>query len=96
MTSQLNLVIMVCFLYILKSEAYNWYYVGFTSKLKERVKTHNTGGVKSTKSRKPFKLIYSEEYLTKAEARKRELELKRNWKLKKSIIDNILALSSNG
>lgn len=58
--------------YVLKSDQDGKYYVGFTSDLKERLKMHNSGGVNSTKSRRPFKLVYFEACLDKQKAEKRE------------------------
>lgn len=63
--------------YVLKSLRKNWYYVGYTSDKQNRLESHNSGRVKSTKSYTPFNLIYSEDFLTKAEAFKRELQIKR-------------------
>ncbi len=84
------------FLYILKSDSAEWYYVGVTENLDSRLKRHNSGLVRSTKSRKPYKVVYFEEYLSKANARKRELVIKSNWKIKQEIISKIKASSSNG
>jgi len=44
--------------------------------LKRRVQEHNTGKVFSTKSRRPFCLLYFEAYLAEDDARKREASLK--------------------
>ena len=41
-------------------------------KFERRLIEHNSGRVKSTKNRKPFKLVFSEEFETKAEAMIRE------------------------
>ncbi len=41
-----------------------------------RVKSHNSGKTKSTKSGKPWKLIYQEYFKNYTEARKREIFLK--------------------
>jgi len=60
------------FLYILKSLKDNKYYTGLTSNLKRRINEHNSRQVKSTKNRAPFELIYTEEYNTLCEVRKRE------------------------
>jgi len=63
--------------YILKSDITNKYYIGFTSNIKNRLQNHNSGGTKSTKNGKPWKLIYQEEYNTKENAWKREQQLKK-------------------
>jgi putative endonuclease len=58
--------------YILKSKVDEYLYIGFTKNLKKRFYEHNQGLVKSTKHRKPFKLIYYEACLSKEKALKRE------------------------
>lgn len=63
--------------YILRSLKKEWYYIGHTSDKESRFEFHNNGKVRSTKPYSPFSLIYSEEFLTKAEAFKRELQIKR-------------------
>lgn len=62
--------------YIIKSLKDLKLYVGVTSNLEKRIQDHNCGRVKSTKSRRPFILVHSEEYSTLSEARKREWFLK--------------------
>ncbi len=64
------------FMYILKSKKDNNLYIGSTNNLVRRLKEHNAGLVKSTKSRIPFKLVYYEGYANEEEARKREENLK--------------------
>ena len=59
--------------YILLSLKDNKTYVGYTNNLVERLKLHNSGRVRSTKHRKPFKLLLSENHNTEQEAKKREL-----------------------
>jgi putative endonuclease len=58
--------------YILISELYGRYYYGHTANLEKRISEHNKGKVRSTKSRRPWKLHYFETYETKSEAAKRE------------------------
>jgi putative endonuclease len=58
--------------YILKSELNQSHYYGHTSDLKNRLKRHNAGKVRSTKAYRPWNLIYSEEFATKSEAYQRE------------------------
>ncbi|MBU1017745.1 GIY-YIG nuclease family protein [Patescibacteria group bacterium] len=53
------------------------YYVGSTDDLKDRVKKHNLGqGAEYTKRYRPTKLVYFEECATRAEAEKRERQIK--------------------
>lgn len=52
-------------------------YTGWTNDLDKRIKAHNDGlGAKYTKSRRPVKLVYHEEYNTKQEAMSREYAIK--------------------
>jgi putative endonuclease len=64
------------YLYILRSRKDQQLYVGHTKDLRSRLKAHNGGKVRSTKSRAPFALVYSEEFATRGEAMKRERYLK--------------------
>ncbi len=77
------------YLYILKSLSKDWHYIGSTGNLEKRLKEHNQGKTRSTKSYLPFTLFYSEEYSTKTEARKRENFLKKNYKAKQEIFFKI-------
>ena len=70
--------------YILYSEFHKKIYVGFTSNLIERVKSHNLLGTKGwTVKFRPWIVIYCEYFSTKQEAMKREKILKtakfRSW-----------------
>ncbi len=52
-------------------------YCGWTNDLEQRVKAHNSGnGAKYTKTRRPVKLVYFEEFDTKEEAMRREYAIK--------------------
>ncbi|MEK7649931.1 MAG: GIY-YIG nuclease family protein [Patescibacteria group bacterium] len=61
------------YIYILLSEKDGRTYVGYTSDLKERLKSHNEGRVTATKHRRPLKIFYTEEFGTIAKAKNREL-----------------------
>lgn len=61
------------YFYTLQSQTNNKLYKGITEDLKKRVKDHNSGRVKSTKSYRPWKLIYYEAHRNKTPARKAEL-----------------------
>ena len=61
---------------ILKSLKDNKYYIGITKNLENRLVKHNRGEVFSTKARKPFILIKSEEFENYLKAREREKEIK--------------------
>lgn len=58
--------------YVLRSKVDNKLYIGFTADLKVRWRMHQDGAVRSTKSRRPFVLIYYEACLDKDKALKRE------------------------
>jgi len=63
--------------YVLYSEKYNKIYVGMTSNLEERFKSHNELGKKGwTIKFRPWVIIYTEEYEEKSAALKREKQLK--------------------
>jgi len=64
------------YVYILKSEKDSDLYTGSTNDLKRRFFEHNKGLCRSTKNRKPFKLIYYEAYASEKDARDREHNLK--------------------
>lgn len=59
--------------YILFSLKDKLFYVGFTGDLTQRYKEHQEGLAKSTKYRRPLKLIYYEAYISKVNAQRREL-----------------------
>jgi len=65
-----------CWVYILKSKKDNKSYIGSTNDLRQRIKQHNNGKVSSTKSRRPFVLIYYEAFRSEKDARNREQKLK--------------------
>ena len=55
------------------------FYIGATADPDERIKRHNEGRTLSTKSFRPWEIIYTEKYRTRSEAAAREKQLKR-WK----------------
>ena len=64
------------FVYVLLSLKDDKLYVGLTGNVLERVANHNAGKVESTKSRRPFELVYYEFYVVAQDARGREKFLK--------------------
>ena len=64
------------YVYVLLSEKDGLFYTGYTSNIVERLKKHNSGLVKSTKYRRPLKLIYWEGCLNQQDATRREKYLK--------------------
>ncbi|MGM0408933.1 MAG: GIY-YIG nuclease family protein [Bacteroidota bacterium] len=65
------------FTYILFSEKLNRYYIGSSQNITKRLERHNAGATKSIKAGRTWKIVYFEEYNTKAEAMKRENYIKR-------------------
>ena len=77
------------FLYILKSDTTGRRYIGSTGNLDERFKKHNRGGVRSTKPYLPWRILHTEHFSSRTEARRREMELKRNSKKREMLYDQI-------
>ena len=68
------------FFYILYSKTLNQYYIGHTSEsLQERLRKHLSKHSGFTGKAKDWIVIYFEEFETKSQAYKRELEVKK-WK----------------
>ena len=65
------------FLYIIYSTSSNKYYTGVSHSPELRLKLHNEGATRSTKSGIPWKLVYIEECKNKTDALKRERQIKR-------------------
>jgi putative endonuclease len=64
------------YVYVLHSTKDRKLYIGKTPDLKARIKKHKTGYVRSTKHRRPLKLVYYEAYILKKDAKRRERYLK--------------------
>lgn len=67
------------FVYILLSQKDNNLYVGCTCNIQQRILEHNSGKVLSTKLRRPFVIIHTEEFTNKGDAFNRERFLKSLW-----------------
>jgi putative endonuclease len=76
--------------YILKSLKDNRYYIGQTSSLDARLNAHNRGSVRSTKNRRPLKLVWFKEFNSRAEAMKEEARLKRYKDTEKFLVHRSL------
>lgn len=76
---------MTHFIYILEC-ADTTLYVGCTNNIEKRVLQHNTSkyGAHYTKLRRPVTLLYSEQFTTLRDARRREYEIKK-WSRKKKL-----------
>ena len=65
------------FVYILQSAKDKSYYIGYTNNIDDRIYEHNFGRTGYTKLKRPWNLVYKEEYKTRKEAIDREKYLKR-------------------
>jgi len=63
--------------YVLKSIKDGGYYIGCTSDMERRLRDHNGGKNRSTRNRRPFKLVYTELYNDRSAAYNREKQIKR-------------------
>ena len=64
------------YVYLLESIENGWRYIGQTQNLQDRIKRHNSGSEKSTKSHVPFKIIG---YI-QVKDRKKALQIERKLK----------------
>lgn len=64
------------YVYILLSLKDKKFYTGFTTDLKNRLSEHARGLVRSTKDRRPLKLIHYEYFINEKDAKAREVFLK--------------------
>jgi len=66
-------------------------YTGITTDIERRIEEHNFSpkGAKYTKSRRPVKLVYSEEYPERSSASKREFYIKKMSRKEKVLLINI-------
>jgi len=76
------------FVYILRTSS-NTLYIGQTNNLEKRIKEHKNKSTKSAKYVRYFiscELVYFEEHFTRADAMRREFELKKWPKAKKETL----------
>jgi putative endonuclease len=64
------------YVYALKSAKDGNLYIGISSNPEKRIKQHNLGMTKSTRSRRPLEIIYQQECKDRLDARKKEKHLK--------------------
>lgn len=84
------------YLYILKSNRTNKYYIGSTGNINRRLVEHNSGQTKSTRGGVPWTLMFIQEYSTLGESKRVELrlkKLKRKDYLEGIIRDGVVKLS---
>ena len=77
--------------YILKSHKDESYYVGHTRDLDSRLQRHNQGRVNYTKSKRPWQLVYVEQYSDRSSAMAREQDIKK--RKSKEFIDSLVRMS---
>ena len=69
-------LIKMFYTYILQNTGSKRYYIGATNNILRRIEEHNRGQTKSTRQKNKWILIYSEQYITSIEAKKRERMIK--------------------
>ena len=79
------------FVYILRSVKDGSFYIGYSQNIEDRLWEHNIGRTGYSSKRRPWELIYKEEYASSTEALKREKYLK-SLKSKK-YIEKLVLLS---
>ena len=67
---------MAQYMYILKRITTGGYYIGSCKNIEERLTQHNDNKGRYTKNKGPFELIYKESFDSKADALKREKQVK--------------------
>jgi putative endonuclease len=65
------------YVYVLQVKKSGRYYIGQTQELVKRLEKHSCGETKSMKNRGNFEVVYVEECSSRAEAMRREKEIKR-------------------
>ena len=65
--------------YILVSKVDGSLYTGQTNNLKERLRRHNAGLTRASKTKAPYDVGYFEMYESRSEAMWREWEFKKKW-----------------
>ena len=76
--------IMKGYIYVLKNELTDRYYIGSTNNIERRLVEHKKGKTRTTRLLETYILVYKEEFKTIEEARQREANLK-SYKSKKYI-----------
>ena len=85
-------------LYVIQSKKHLSFYIGISSNLRKRLQEHNKGLVFSTKSKRPWVLVYCEGYRSREDAIERERKLKKQrtaWRRIKERIRNSLLLGQS-
>ena len=78
------------YVYVLCNSSSKEMYVGFTSDLKARIRSHNLGLNRSTKRKEGFwNLIYYEAFKSESDARKREKRLKQHGRARQELFKRL-------
>ena len=92
-----ELSVVFWYVYVLYSDKNNSFYVGFTRDLKKRFAEHNKGLNFSTKTYKPWVLLYYEAHSHEQDAGRRERYLKTtagNMALKRMLREKLVELGN--
>lgn len=65
------------YVYIIYSQLSDKYYIGYSHDPTERLEEHNLGETTSTRTGRPWKLVYQEKYTNKHDAILREARIKK-------------------
>jgi len=85
---------MPAFVYLLRCRDGSLY-CGWTDDLERRLMTHNAGkGARYTRSRKPVRLVWSEELADRSAALKREIAVKRLTRAQKLALAGLLRVTT--
>ena len=76
------------YVYVLRSEPDDRFYIGYTANLKRRLIEHNSDGNTSTRGRR-WTLVYYEAYKSTQAARERERILKHDGRSRRALMDRI-------
>ncbi len=64
------------YVYVISSIQRKYLYVGLTNNIERRFRQHQGGKERTTASYRPFKIIFTEKFSTRIDARRREKYLK--------------------
>ncbi len=78
------------YVYLIQSIAFLKYYIGMTDNCEKRLVEHNAGKTKSIKAYIPYRLIGAKEFVSKRDARKYELHLKKNYQARKEFVELLI------
>ncbi|WP_209332958.1 GIY-YIG nuclease family protein [Lunatimonas salinarum] len=85
---------MAHFVYIIQSELDGTFYIGESKDPTDRLEKHNRPHKGFTARKQPWKIVYTEEFNSRAEAKKREAFLKKQ-KSRQFLVD-LISKNTNG